>query len=138
MAAALEWQANQVSRSTGVRIKIEADRLPDELPEEHKICVFRIVQEALNNVCRHARASSVEITVLAAGSRISVRIRDDGRGFRTPRPNGLGLIGMQERAESLGGKLSVDSKPGQGTTIEVSLPLPKSVATRRPTAEIEA
>jgi signal transduction histidine kinase len=135
LAAALEWQANQVSRSTGVRIRIGADGLPNELPEEHKICVFRIVQEALNNVCRHARASSVEITVLASGSRISVMIRDDGRGFRTPRPNGLGLIGMQERAESLGGSVTINSEPGQGTTIEVALPLPQHVAASCPTAE---
>jgi signal transduction histidine kinase len=96
--------------------------------------VFRIVQEALNNVCRHARASSVEIAVLAIGSRISVKIRDDGRGFRTPRPNGLGLIGMQERAESLGGNVTINSEPGQGTIIEVALPLPQHVAAARPTA----
>ena len=96
LAAALEWQANQVSRSTGVRIKIVADALPDELPEEHKISVFRIVQEALNNVCRHARANSVEIALVAIDGHISVMIRDDGRGFRNPRPAGLGLIGMQD------------------------------------------
>jgi signal transduction histidine kinase len=127
LAAALEWQANQVSRSTGVRIKLVANAIPDELPEEHKINIFRIVQEALNNVCRHARASSVEITLLTIEDRISVTIRDDGRGFRTPRPSGLGLIGMQERAESLGGSLAVKSGPGQGTAIEVSLPLPHGV-----------
>ncbi len=134
LAAALEWQANQVSRSTGVRIRIGADGLPSELPEEHKICVFRIVQEALNNVSRHARASAVEINVLAGRDRISVMIRDDGRGFRTPRPQGLGLIGMQERAESLGGTLTISSGPGQGTTIEVALPLPQHVMAGRPTA----
>ena len=135
LAAALEWQANQISRSTGVRIRISADGLPNDLPEEHKICVFRIVQEALNNVSKHARASAVDIHVLAAGSRISVMIRDDGRGFRTPRPTGLGLIGMQERAESLGGNLTVNSGPGQGTTIEVGLPLPQHVAAARSAAE---
>jgi signal transduction histidine kinase len=138
LAAALEWQANQVTRSTGVRIAIATDALADELPEEHKINVFRIVQEALNNVCRHARATSVEITLLTIDGCISVMIRDDGRGFRTPRTTGLGLIGMQERAESLGGWLAVDSKPGQGTTIEVSLPLPRHVAAKPPTAAIEA
>jgi signal transduction histidine kinase len=138
LAAALEWQANQVSRSTGVRISISADGLPNELPEEHRICVFRIVQEALNNVCRHARASSVEIAVLAVEGRITMMIRDDGRGFRTPRPQGLGLIGMQERAESLGGVLSIRSGPGQGTTIEVALPLPQQVMTGRPTAATPA
>jgi signal transduction histidine kinase len=135
LAAALEWQANQISRSTGVRINVAAEAVPNDLPEEHKICVFRIVQEALNNVCRHARASSVEIALRAADSRISVVIRDDGRGFRAPRTGGLGLIGMQERADSLGGSLLVSSEPGQGTTIQVTLPLPRSVGGLRATAE---
>jgi len=135
LAAALEWQANQVSRSTGVRIKLMADALPGELPEEHKICIFRIVQEALNNVCRHARASSVDIALVAADSRISVTIRDDGRGFRTPRTGGLGLIGMYERADSLGGSLTVNSEPGQGTSIEVILPLPPRPAPARPSIQ---
>lgn len=135
LAAALEWQASQVSRSTGVRIKIVADTLPDGLPEEHKINVFRIVQEALNNVCRHARASTVEITLAASGGHLSVVIRDDGRGFRTPRTTGLGLIGMQERAESLGGSLNVTSEPGQGTVIQVQLTLPPAVAATPRAAE---
>jgi signal transduction histidine kinase len=138
LAAALEWHANQVSRSTGVKIKIAADALPDDLPEEHKISVFRIVQEALNNVSKHARASSVEITLRAADGGISVMIRDDGRGFRIPRTTGLGLIGMQERVERLAGRMSVNSSFGEGTTVEVSLPLPRHVAARRSTAGIEA
>jgi len=127
LAAALEWQAHQISRSTGVRIEITAGVLPDNLPEEHKICVFRVVQEALNNVCRHARASSVQIALLTQEDRLSVNIRDDGRGFRTPRGTGLGLIGMQERVEGLGGQLTVVSEPGKGAAIEVSLPLPACV-----------
>lgn len=135
LPAALEWQANQVSRSTGVKVKLVSAGIPDELPEEHKINIFRIVQEALNNVCRHARASSVEITLKAGEGRISVTIRDDGRGFRKPRPSGLGLIGMHERAESLGGTLLVKSDPGEGTMIEVCLPLPKNLTVGRPAAE---
>ncbi len=128
LAAALEWQADQVSKSTGVRIEMASDAFSSDLPEEHKICVFRVVQEALNNVCRHARASSVEIALQSNERGISVKIRDDGRGFRLPRRNGLGLIGMQERVESLGGRLTVDSEPGRGTTIEIALPLPAPVA----------
>jgi signal transduction histidine kinase len=132
LAAALEWQANQISRSTGVRIGITAGPLPGNLPEEHKICVFRVVQEALNNVCRHARASSVEIALITHDDRMSVTIRDDGRGFRTPRGAGLGLIGMQERVEGLGGHVTIASQPGKGTTIEISLPLPQCVAVCHP------
>jgi signal transduction histidine kinase len=124
LAAALKWQAGQISKSTGVRIEI-VDALPHELPEEHKLCIFRVVQEALNNVCRHARASSVEIALLAEHEKISVLIRDDGRGFRLPTTGGLGLIGMQERVESLGGALTVSSEPGKGASIEACLPLPQ-------------
>jgi signal transduction histidine kinase len=128
LSAALEWQANQVSRSTGIRIGIAADELPGELPEEHKMCLFRVVQEALNNVCRHANASSVEITMMSDGSKLSLTIRDDGKGFVSARKTGLGLIGMQERVEGLGGRLAVKSEPGKGTEIDVSLPLPQRAA----------
>jgi signal transduction histidine kinase len=128
LPAALEWQANQVSRATGLRIAIAAGDLPGELPEEHKICIFRVVQEALNNVCRHARASSVEITMTGGDSRLSVTIEDDGRGFVSSRKSGLGLIGMQERVEGLGGSLTVRSEPGKGASIRVSLPLPQLAA----------
>jgi signal transduction histidine kinase len=135
LSAALEWQANQVSRATGLGIEMIADDLPGELPEEHKICIFRVVQEALNNVCRHARASSVVITMVASDAGLSVAIRDDGRGFVKSRGMGLGLIGMQERVEGLGGSLAIHSNPGKGTSIDVSLPLPGRAAVGRATAE---
>jgi signal transduction histidine kinase len=135
LSAALEWQANQVSRATGLSIQMIADDLPGELPEEHKICIFRVVQEALNNVCRHARASSVVITTMASDAGISVTIRDDGRGFVSSRRTGLGLIGMQERVEALGGSVAIQSDPGKGASIDVSLPLPRRAAVGCATAE---
>jgi signal transduction histidine kinase len=127
LVAALNWQANEISRSTGVRIEI-TDALPAELPEEHKVCIFRVVQEALTNVCRHARASSVEISVAGRDREVEVIIRDDGRGFRVPSPGGLGLLGIEERVESLGGTFTICSEPGKGTTIQAQLPLPAPVA----------
>lgn len=141
LATALEWQGNQVSRSTGVRVAFSAEGAEQEVPEEHKVCIFRIVQEALNNVCKHARASSVEIALRYGEKNISVTIRDDGRGFRTPRNGGLGLIGMQERAEALGGHVEVTSELGRGTAIEATLPMPPSTAAANPLAgrpEIES
>lgn len=126
LTAALKWQSKEISRSTGVRIEVQDD-LPGELPEEHKVCIFRVVQEALTNVCRHARASSVVITLAGGEAEVTVAIRDDGRGFRVPRAGGLGLIGIEERVESLGGALTVRSEPGKGTTIEARLPLPRPV-----------
>ena len=128
LVAALESQAREISRSTGVRINVRSSGLSAELPDEHKTCVFRIVQEALNNVCRHANADSVEITLETAGSWVTVTIQDDGRGFRSDQTKGLGLIGMHERVESLGGALAIHSEPGKGTSIEARLPFAKRIS----------
>ena len=126
LAAALEGQAREISRYTGVHITVDAARLSAELPDEHKICLFRIVQEALNNVCRHANADSVKITLETASASVKATIEDDGRGFRTGRQTkGLGLIGMQERVAALGGMFEVHSEPGKGTRIELHLPVPQ-------------
>ena len=130
LPAALEWLGHQVSRSTGLRIGVDAQEFAAELPDEHKTCVYRVVQEALNNVCRHARASAVEIALRAIDGGFSVAIRDDGRGFRVQGKGGLGLIGMQERVESLGGNLTVASEPGKGATVTAFLPLPHHLAPR--------
>jgi signal transduction histidine kinase len=128
LAAALEWLAREISRPTGVRIHVHADGLPDELPDEHKTCIFRIAQEALNNVCKHANAHSVEIAVRAVDSWLAITVQDDGRGFQDGRVGGLGLTGMQERVESLGGSIKITSGLGKGTLIEVALPLPQRLA----------
>jgi len=126
LASALEWLAREISRPTGVRIQVRADDLPSDLPDEHKTCIFRIVQEALNNVCKHANAQSVEIVARAVDSRLAVTVQDDGRGFQSGRASGgLGLTGMHERVESLGGTIRITSGLGQGTLIEVALPLPQ-------------
>jgi signal transduction histidine kinase len=125
LAAALGWLAREIARPTGLRIQVQADDLPPDLPDEHKTCVFRIVQEALHNVQKHANANAVEITVRASDAWLSLTVQDDGRGFQKGRAHGLGLTGMQERAESLGGSVKVSSEPGKGTLIEVALPLPQ-------------
>ncbi len=125
LAAALGWLAREISRPTGLRIQVQADDLPSDLPDGHKTCVFRIVQEALNNVAKHANANAVEITVRASDSWLAITVQDDGRGFQHGRAHGLGLTGMHERAESLGGSVKITSGPGKGTLIEVALPLPQ-------------
>jgi signal transduction histidine kinase len=125
LAAALGWLAREIARPTGLRIQVQADDLPPDLPDEHKTCIFRIVQEALHNVQKHANANAVEITVRASDSWLVVTVQDDGRGFQHGRSHGLGLTGMHERAESLGGSVKITSGPGKGTLIEVGLPLPQ-------------
>jgi signal transduction histidine kinase len=129
LSAALQWQAQQVARSTGIEIRVEEDGLPPEIPDEHKTCIFRLVQEALNNVCRHSNADVVFIGVRADDAKITVTVQDNGRGFSRNGTKGLGLIGMQERVDSLGGRLKIDSSPGKGTVVEASLALPQHLTT---------
>jgi signal transduction histidine kinase len=120
---ALEWQARDVSRRTGVLINIAADELPESLSDAQKTCIFRIVQEALNNMSKHADAQTVRITVHVSGSELALSVQDDGKGFEVDRHNGLGLIGMQERVRNLGGGFRIESEPGRGTLLTIVLPI---------------
>lgn len=120
---ALQWLARDAARRTGLRVNVDAPEIPDELPEEHKTCVYRIVQEALNNVARHAQARNVHITVRGETERVSVSIQDDGTGFDTRWVRGLGLLGMEERVKHVGGRFMVDSHAGRGTTVSAELPI---------------
>jgi signal transduction histidine kinase len=85
-----------------------------------------VVQEALQNVSRHSGASHVKITVRQPNGAVSLTIEDDGAGFDPRRTRGMGLLGMEERVRQLGGKLEVQSQPGKGTTLHISLPVPSS------------
>ena len=120
---ALEWQAREVSRQTGLRVDVAAGGVSDELPEEFKTCIYRVVQEALHNVARHAAAGSVRIVAQQELRRLLLSIQDDGQGFDVKRSRGLGLLGMEERVAHLGGTLQLVSEPGRGTLISVILPL---------------
>jgi signal transduction histidine kinase len=123
LVPALEWQAREVFKRTGLRVQVTADENASELPDEHKTCIYRVVQEALHNCARHAQARSVTVEVHRQPSQIVLTVEDDGRGFDSRRVRGLGLVGMEERVHHLGGALRVKSKPGSGTTIAVVLPL---------------
>jgi signal transduction histidine kinase len=123
LVPALEWQAREVSKRTGLRVEVTADENASELPDEHKTCIYRVVQEALHNCARHAQARSVMVQVRQQPSQIVLSVEDDGRGFDARRVRGLGLVGMEERVHHLGGALRVHSRPGSGTTIAVVLPL---------------
>jgi two-component system sensor histidine kinase UhpB len=102
------------------------DRLGSEPPPEVRAVLFRIAQEALTNVRKHARASRVEITIASEADALSLEIVDDGAGFEpaAPRPGHIGLPSMFERAELLGGTCSVRSAPGSGTVVECRVPMP--------------
>lgn len=123
LVPALEWQAREVSRRCGLRVKVDASAVPEELPEEHRTCIYRIVQEALHNCVQHAAAQNVRITVDQTASALQLAIEDDGHGFDPQRERGMGLLGIQERVTRLGGHLDVQSGSSQGTLLKVVLPL---------------
>jgi signal transduction histidine kinase len=100
------------------------------LPEEVNITLYRFLQEAMTNVARHARANEVDVLLQSDAGAIFLSVEDNGRGFDLQtrpsapgRPEGMGLVGMQERVESLGGQLEVESEPGKGTRLTACIPL---------------
>lgn len=123
LVPALQWQAREVSKRAGILVNVAAERVSDELPEEHKTCVYRVVQEALHNSSRHADAKMVRVTVRQEPCKLLLSIQDDGKGFEPRNEHGLGLLGMKERVTHLGGSFLVESTPGHGTLLSISLPL---------------
>jgi two-component system, NarL family, sensor kinase len=124
LAEALAGLARSFTSDTGIPVDVLPSRL-DRLPLRVESELFRIAQEALTNVRKHAHAGHVEIALRRRGRRVMLSIRDDGRGFaRTrTRPQGHGLIGMRERAKLLGGRLMVSGAPGKGTRVVASVPI---------------
>jgi signal transduction histidine kinase len=125
LVPALNWHAREMGKRTGLAIRVTAGDECDDLPEEHKTCIYRLVQEALNNSARHAGAHTLQVTVKREGNRVLFSVQDDGAGFDKKVVRGLGLLGMEERVRRLGGKLRIDSSPGRGTGITAELPLGK-------------
>jgi signal transduction histidine kinase len=109
LVPALKWQAREVSKRTSMDVSVAAELASDDLPDQYKTCIFRVVQEALHNCSDHARASSVRIRVQQEQKRLTLSIQDDGRGFDSRHVKGLGLLGIQERVARLDGKCSVHS-----------------------------
>jgi signal transduction histidine kinase len=128
---ALKWQAREASKNTSmnvtVSVSVRAERLSEELPDEYKTCIYRVVQEALHNCARHSRAATVRIRVdqkmEQERDRLLLSIEDDGHGFDVRQTKGLGLLGIQERVTRLGGTCQVHSQPGRGATLAVELPI---------------
>jgi len=128
LVPALNWHAREMGKRTGLNVGVEADEISDDLPDEHKTCIYRVVQEALNNAARHANARNLRVDVKNEGDRVSFSVRDDGSGFDKRFVRGLGLLGMEERVRRLGGELRIDSEMGRGTLISAVLPLPELAA----------
>jgi len=109
----------------GVSITFTHDHVPSNLPHELTLCLFRVVQEAVQNAIKHGAAHNIAVHLGAAGQRITLTVADDGRGFdiNAAPGKGLGLISMGERVELIGGTLKVSSTPGAGTRLEAMVPL---------------
>jgi signal transduction histidine kinase len=123
LVPALNWHAREATKRTGLNVVVSADDEADDLPDEHKTCIYRLVQEAINNSARHASARTIEVEVRREADRVRCSVRDDGTGFDTRFVRGLGLLGMEERVRRLGGKIEIDSQLGRGTVIRVELPV---------------
>jgi PAS domain S-box-containing protein len=124
LVEALHWYFDRFTAQTGVRIAFVPPPLEGRLPSAVETTVYRIVQEALTNVARHAHVGEVEVRLWQTTNRLGVQVRDQGTGFDPAAPpTGGGLTGMQERVTLLDGKLAVDSAPGQGTSVTAELPL---------------
>jgi signal transduction histidine kinase len=122
LAAALEWQGREVSRRSEMEVSVDSENVPEDLPDEHKIYIYRLVQEALNNAVRHSGARNAKVVVERLEKSLVVRITDDGRGFDPARSRGMGILGMEERVKRLGGTLQVESQAGKGAAVTAELP----------------
>jgi signal transduction histidine kinase len=128
----LKWYLRKFSDRTGVGTELVADRLDERLPIDVEVCVYRSVQEALTNVSRHAGAKTCRVIVQRLASSVIVTVEDDGVGLSASaadngtRRDGLGLVGIRERASDLGGTFRIEGKSGKGTRLTIELPLAMS------------
>jgi signal transduction histidine kinase len=125
LEGAVRGAIEDFAASTGLQVTSELQLEGEEVPRSAAESIWRILKEGLTNVARHAEAGRIEVFLSATPEALHLRLRDDGRGFRpTRRPaSGVGLLGMRERAESLGGSFDLDSRPGAGTQLSVSIPI---------------
>lgn len=124
--AAVEWQAKEFERHTGIACKLHIDHDEFAMDERVSTALFRIVQESLTNIMRHAQANHVQIDMLKKDGQLVIQIADDGIGLSADyvrKANAFGLVGIEERITVLGGTLAIDSTPGQGTTLILSVPI---------------
>jgi PAS domain S-box-containing protein len=126
LVPAVEWLVENFTQRTGVPCELAVSTSDLHLHKLHAAAVFRIIQESLANVAKHARASRAEVAIEEGDGEVMISVRDDGLGFSIddPRkPDSFGLVGLRERAYLLGGEATIISAPGQGTNVEVRLPL---------------
>src|SRR5579862_1284694 len=127
-----------MSRRGENEVEIRAGNNSDALSDPLKLCVYRMVQESLNNANRHAHAKNVTVELKQSANPINVKIEDDGSGFDPKRTRGMGLLGMEERVKRLGGTLTIESRPGTRTIIRAELPIDTSTSASAPSAPAQS
>ena len=134
LLATLRWYVERYTATTGVRVVLEHAPVEQPLPPDVATAAYRIIQEALTNVARHAAVDKVTVLCSVDDQALHIRIEDQGKGFHSeqaPTSRGFGLTSMRERATHVGGDLRVDSAPGMGTRLTARLPFGTGVPQER-------
>jgi signal transduction histidine kinase len=135
LAAALRWYGQGYEQRRGIALSLHVEGDDSRVPVEYRTVLFRIAQEALTNIAKHAAATSVEIRLAVSSGEVRLGVRDDGCGFdpqllsrlESEHQAGWGLVGIRERAMLLGGRLQIETAPGAGTHLQVTVPLPDAI-----------
>jgi signal transduction histidine kinase len=124
LPGALAGYCREFSQQRGIKVEFTQKGAMAPFPEPIPLVMFRVLQEALQNVARHSGAARVEVSLLTEGDEIRLRVKDRGKGFDpTQVSDGLGLVSMRERLRFVGGKIKISSAPGLGTEIEAAVPV---------------
>jgi signal transduction histidine kinase len=105
-----------------MEVDVHSEDVSEQLPDDVKVCVYRLVQESLNNISSHSGAKHAKVSVVESAGKIRLEISDDGDGFIPERARGMGILGMEERVKRLGGSMTITSAPGNGATVKAELP----------------
>jgi signal transduction histidine kinase len=126
LAAAIEWQIEEFGSRTGIACRMEKSGYEPDLPKDQATALFRIFQEILTNIMRHARADRVEVRLEERDGKLLLEVRDNGRGITASEiddSKSFGLLGMRERLYPWNGRVDFEGRGGQGTVVTVHLPL---------------
>src|SRR5262249_6775845 len=125
LGPAIEWQASEIQKSSGIRTQVISDADSARLPKEAAAATFRVVQEALTNVIRHAKATRVRVTLRSQEHALLISIEDNGKGMTDAQikdVKSLGIVGMKERIARIGGVFNIFSEPDKGTRLDMIIP----------------
>ena len=126
LAPALREECETFEHQSGIPVRFTSNDLPASFPEDVSLCLYRVTQESLRNIRKHTGATMVRVSLTSGDDRVKLRVEDTGDGFdvsEARKSGGLGLVSMEERVRLVNGKFAIDSKPGNGTVVEVSVPL---------------